>query len=238
MKTYYKTDLKQTYLILEGEEGEKEDYQISMLKGNEVPGILKTDVRYKDNQSHYYYDITGKTSFQVLHERMPLSYEDMKGLVSGLLHTIKTLQKYMLESNYLLLEPEYIFCDKDGFYFCYCPICEKDAKKEFHKLTEFFVREVHYQDEKGVQFAYHMHKATMEDNYSIEQIMEELIPEEKQGEELLEEEEEIVDYARQIEPQELEDILVEEKIDFWEPVKRLLEKKGITKGCKTNKIFL
>ena len=40
-------------MILEGEEGEKEDYQVVMLKENDIPGILKLDVRYLDNKSQY-----------------------------------------------------------------------------------------------------------------------------------------------------------------------------------------
>ncbi len=228
VKTYYKKDLQRTYLIVEGTEGAKEDYQIAMLKENDIPGILKMDVRYMDNRSHYYYDISGKTSFGVLHEKTNLSYEDMKQLVSELLHTIKVLQKYMLESRYILLEPEYIFCGKEGYFFCYYPSCEKDVKEEFHKLTEFFVREVNYKDEEGVQFAYTLHKATMEDNYSIEQIMEELIPQPDEETEIKEPEEPVVDYTRQMEEACLEEMMISEKIDFWEPVKRLLERRGIS----------
>ena len=61
-------------MILEGKEGEKEDYQVIMLKENDIPGILKLDVRYLDNISHYYYDISGKTSFKTLHEKINLNF--------------------------------------------------------------------------------------------------------------------------------------------------------------------
>ena len=43
-------------------------------------------------------------------------------------------------------------------------------------MTEFFVREVNYKDEDGVHFAYSMHKMTMEENYSIEEIMQKIVP--------------------------------------------------------------
>ena len=141
MKTYYKNDLKKAYLVLEGAEGEQEDYQIVMLRENDIEGILKTDVRYVDNQSHYQYDISGKTSFKTFHERINLSYDVMKNLVASLLQTIQTIRKYMLDANCILLEPEFIFCDQEKFYFCYYPPCQTDAKAAFHQLTEFFVRE-------------------------------------------------------------------------------------------------
>lgn len=223
MKTYYKNDLKRAYMILEGEEGDREDYQTVMLKENEIPGILNMDVRYVDNQSQYYYDISGKTSFKMLHEKVNLTLEDMKRLVNDLLQAIRILKKYMLDSKCLLLEPEYIFCTDDTYYFCYYPSCRQDICEEFHRLTEFFVREVNYKDEEGVRFAYTLHKATMEENYSIEEIMKNLIPETE------DEEQEVcdtpvVDYTERIESLSMEESIIEERDSMWETVRRFLER--------------
>lgn len=223
MKTYYKNDLKKAYLILEGEEGEKEDYQIEMLRENEIPGVLKTDVRYVDNVIHYHYDISGKVSFRAMHEKVNLTGEDMKHLVEQLLAAIKTLRKYMLDGNAILLEPEYIFCMKQQFFFCYYPSGQRELRAEFHKLTEFFVREVNYKDKEGVRFAYTLHKATMEENYSIEQILEELSCEEK--EEVKEVSAAPITYTERMENKALEEVLIAEKREMWEPVRKLLERK-------------
>lgn len=222
MKAYYKNDLKRAYLILEGVEKEAEDYQIHMLKENTIPGLLKTEIRYVDNVSQYYYDISGKVSLKAIHEKANLTYEEMKNLVYALLRTIKTIRKFMLEANCILLDPEYIYCEKEEFYFCYFPRCECELKEEFHRLTEYFVGEVDYKEKDGVHFAYSIHKASMEENYSIERIMNELT------EEILEEEKNekeipAVNYEASMEKQTIP--VVQEKKDFWEPVKRLLEKK-------------
>lgn len=221
MKTYYKNDLKKAYLILEGEEGEKEDYQIEMLKENEIAGILKTDVRYVDNVIQYHYDISGKVSFKAMHEKVNLTCEDMRHMVEQLLSAIKTLRKYMLDGNAILLDPEHIFCTKQQVFFCYYPSGQRELKTEFHKLTEFFVREVNYKDKEGVHFAYTLHKATMEENYSIEQILEELSCEEK--EEGVEKTP--ITYTERMENKALEEVLIAEKREMWEPVRKLLERK-------------
>lgn len=223
MKTYYKNDLKKAYLILEGEEGEKEDYQVVMLKENDVDGLLKTDVRYMDNRSYYHYDISGRTSFKTLHEKMDLSHEEMKRLVADLLQTIQNLRKYMLDANCILLEPEFIFSDPERFYFCYYPSCPTDVKHSFHRLTEFFVKEVNYKDEEGVHFAYTMHKMTMEENFSVEEIMQTLLPTAR--EESVEEiPVTVMNYTERMEHMMLSEDRVEEKNDLWEPVRKLLEK--------------
>lgn len=223
MKTYYKNDLKRAYMILEGTEGDREDYQIVMLKENEIPGILNMDVRYVDNQSQYYYDISGKTSFKILHEKVNLTLDDMRRLVNDLLQAIQILKKYMLDGKCLLLEPEYIFREDETYYFCYYPSCQQDIKEEFHRLTEFFVREVNYKDEEGVHFAYTLHKATMEENYSIEEIMKNLIPE-KEEEEQEDHDISIVDYTERMENMSLEESMIEERDSMWESVRKFLER--------------
>lgn len=225
MKACYKNDLKRAYLILEGVESEEEDYQIYMLRENEIPGLLKADIRYVDSTSQYYYDITGKSSLKAVHEKIKLSYEEIKSLIFALLRAIKTIRKYMLEGNCILLDPEYIYCEKEKYYFCYYPKCKTELKEEFHKLSEYFVCEADYRDEEGVQLAYNIHKATMEDNYSIERIMNELICEVEEEPE--EEETPLINYQESLaERQEKNpNIKIEEKREFWEPVKRLLERK-------------
>lgn len=223
MKTYYKNDLKKTYLILEGQDGEQEDYQANMLRENDIVGLLKMEVRHMDNQMHYHYDISGKTAFRTLYEKVNLGYEEMKRLVDNLLQTMQILRKFMLDANCILLEPEYIFCDSQRFYFCYYPPGREDAKEMFHQLTEFFVKAVDYKDEEGVHFAYTLHKMTMEENYSVEEIMQSLAPSENEE---VEEEIEIrvMDYTERMENMSLAESRIEEKNDLWEPVRKLLER--------------
>lgn len=216
MKSYYKNNLKQAELILTGEENEEEDFQSMMLQENEIPGLLKTKVRYIDNISHYHYDISGKMALAARYEKEKLRQDDIKRLIRQLLSTIKGIQKYMLEGRGILLDPHYIYCEKQQYLFCYYPPNHVEMKDEFHKLTEFFVKEVDYRDKEGVYLAYTLHKATMEEHYSIERIMEEIVQEK---------EEPIVNYQERIEEQAEKTPAVAERNEFWEPVKSLLDRK-------------
>ena len=57
-----------------------------------------------------------------------------------------------------------------------------DLCDEFHRLSEYFVSQVDYEEKEGVYMAYELHKATMEENYSLEKVVgrieEESAPEE------------------------------------------------------------
>ncbi len=220
MEIYYQTDLNKAFLIIEGEEYQEEDYRIQVLRDNYISGLVDMEVRYIDNAQKYYYDISGKTAVKQLFERTRPGFEEIKNLIESLLCVMRTLKQHMISSESLLLDAETIFYEKGKYWFCFCPAEKLELSERLHKLTEFLVREVDYRDEKGVHLAYVMHKATMEDNYSLEQIMEEFKQEillEDQGEE-----EPMVTYQSSALPQE--ESMVAEKKDWWESVKRLIEK--------------
>lgn len=215
METYYRNNLNGTYLVLEGECG-KEDFQTEMLQRNEIPGLLKTSVRYMDTKICYQYDISGKTSLKMMYEKEKLGHEAIKSLVNEILSAMKGISQFMLDGNKILLEPEYIFLENGRFWFCYYPLSETESKGTFHTLTEFFVREVDYQDREGVHLAYTLHKATMEENYSVEKIMEEALKEKEPT---------VVRYDERIEEEAERNIAIAEKREFWEPVRKLLDRK-------------
>ena len=220
MKVYYRNNLKRAYLVLKCEENMEDDFQNAMLKENHIPGLLRTSIKYINNTSEYYYDISGKISLKSLHEKEKLKYEDIKKLVNALLQVIQQAQKYMLEPNGILLDPEYIYCERGEYWFCYYPPCEQEVKEAFHRLTEFFVREVDYKDKEGVHLAYTLHKATMEEHYSVEKIMNEAFEEETEL---------VVRYDKRmeerVEEQLEENIAIAEEKGLWEPVRKLLERR-------------
>lgn len=216
MNIYYKSDLKKAYLILEGGESQREDYQVTMLQENQIPGLLHTDVRFVDNCMNFQYEVSGYTSLMALHEKAKLSYKEILHIVKELLHTIQNLQNYMLDVNHLLLDPEFIFCKKDTFAFCYYPVCTEEVQRSFRQLAEYFVREVDYQDEKGAHLAYTLHKETMANHYSIEEILEKFTEEDPEP---------VLDYVECMEETDLEENMIAEKVDMWDTIRKLLDRR-------------
>ena len=220
MKKFYTNNLKQAHLVLESEGGREEDFQVWMLRENDIPGLLRIQIKYIDEYTQYHYDISGKVSLKSMFEKRKLRCEEIKGIVNALLETMQEMRKYMLDSSKLIVDPEFIFCEKEQYYFCYHPASDEPLTEKFHGLTEFFVREVDYQDNEGVFMAYMLHKSTMEEHYSVEKIMQETLykKEEKQP----------VRYSEIIEkkleaPQGIDEVA--EKNEFWEPIKKLLARK-------------
>lgn len=174
MKTEYRRNLNATYLIIEVDEVYKEDYQMHMMEANDITGLLKVSGRGLNDQSRYHYEISGKVSVKAMYEKAKMEYNDVRELTLQLLQTIKAVQAYLLDENHLLLEPEYIFYEKNRFYFCYIPAESKVLAEELHRLTEYFINQIDYEDKQGIYLAYELHKLTMVENYSLEQVMDKI----------------------------------------------------------------
>lgn len=173
MKTTYRQDLNETYLQVEMPLPYHEDYQISMLQLNHIDGLLAVFPKGIDGKSYYSYEVGGLVSMKTQYDKMKIEREDMEQFIRQLVQTIRAVKNHMLDAHRLLLSPEYIFCKGDRFYFCYLPVDYQKLYQSFHQLTEYFVSQVNYEKTDAVRLAVELHKASMEENYEIEQILEE-----------------------------------------------------------------
>ncbi len=168
----YETKLNKVYLHLVVDKEYQEDYQMPMLRQNQIAGVLAAEGCFVEGKSRYTYEVGGFSSMKAMHEKTAMKEGTIRDVVSGLLAVTESLQEYLLNPNCLLLEPEYIFYRDGQWYFCYFPEMELDLGKSFHQLTEYFVRTLDYGDTEGIFLAYELHKATLQEHYDLRQIME------------------------------------------------------------------
>ena len=152
-----------------------EDYQNKMLEENQVEGLLEMHGRGMDDKSCYDYDVSGKVSMRALYEKHTMSGEEIKILLKSILRVVKEVERYLLNVNCILMDPEYIFYTEEKYYFCYYPPKEKSLWEGFHHLSEYLVKCADYQDKECVQIVFLLHKETMKENYSLEQIIKECV---------------------------------------------------------------
>lgn len=60
MNIRYKREMRHNYLILEAEKEKQENFEIRMLTGNSIEGLLKFRVKDEEEGQYYYYEITSK----------------------------------------------------------------------------------------------------------------------------------------------------------------------------------
>ncbi len=215
----------------------KEDYQVRMLKANDLEGILKMGGRGINETSYYDYDVSGKISMKAMFERSKISAEDIKMFLQNLKMAVKEVETFLLNIHCILLKPEYIFYEEGRFFFCYYPLAKQDLWEEFHVLTEYFVKQADYQEEDCVNLVFLLHKKTMDENYSLEKLTaecmqtgvgQEKMPGEPEEEDCEpgEEPEDSYELARRdwITEREMSGSLMRETENLWMPVKRFLDR--------------
>ncbi len=215
----------------------KEDYQVRMLKANDLEGILKMGGRGVNESSYYDYDVSGKISMKAMFERSKIRAEDIKMFLQNLKMAVKEVETFLLNMHCILLKPEYIFYEEGRFFFCYYPLAKQDLWEEFHVLTEYFVKQADYQEEDCVNLVFLLHKKTMDENYSLEKltaecmqigVRQEGMPEglEEEDCEPGEEPEDSYELARRdwITEREMSGSLMRETENLWMPVKRFLDR--------------
>ena len=217
-------------ITIEEAEPYTEDYQNRMLEENYVEGLLEMSGRGMDDKSCYDYDVSGKVSMKALYEKHTISGEEIKRLLKSILSVVKEVERYLLDVNHILMDPEYIFYAEEKYYFCYYPPGNKSLWEGFHHLSEYLVKCADYQDQECVQMIFLLHQETMKENYSLEQIIRECIKEEE--EEQIEKTEETDDkyaFDREehdwIASQEMGSTILRETENLWTPMKRFLHKR-------------
>ena len=213
-----------------------EDYQNRMLEENEIPELLKMNGRGMDDKSCYDYDVSGKVSMKALYEKHSMNGEEIKILLKNILNVVKEVERYLLDVNCILMDPEYIFYAEDQYYFCYYPPGNQSLWISFHQLSEYLVKCADYQDQECVRIVFLLHPETMKENYSLECIIKECIKEEEKeiqkihvAEKDLERDEAKIVFDRAehdwIASQEIGSTILRETDNLWTPVKRFLHKR-------------
>lgn len=172
IRTEFEEKLNQSNLHIYMEGAYKEDYQMQMLGQNAIYGILPVEGCEIEGKACYTYDIVGMKAMKSKYEKGGMGKAEIAGMIKQLLKVIENLQEYMLNPDCLVLEPEYIFYKKEQCYFCYLPEKKEKLKPAFHELTEYFLKTLDYDDTEGIFLAYELHKATLQEHYDLQQIME------------------------------------------------------------------
>ena len=112
MYAEYKRDVSHNYLILREEEKvNTASYQVRMLTGNVIPSILKCRLQGLDGNLLFYYDITSRQSLASFYEQRKFHRKDLHMLFGGFIRVMEEMAEFLMNTDQLLLCPEYIFLD-------------------------------------------------------------------------------------------------------------------------------
>lgn len=175
----YQRDLNHNYMIVKAKKQEYEGFSDRIFQENQIPGFLSCQFRSFDGCLYFYYEISGKQSLAQLFHKRKLAKEELLRIIIGLRDNQKMTEAFLLDFRKVLLLPQYLYTDFNAthLYFCYYPDCQEENSLE--ALGNFILENVDYQDQKAVELAYSFHREIMEENVSLEQLVEHITEEKK-----------------------------------------------------------
>ena len=175
MYAEYKRDVSHNYLILREEEKvNTASYQVRMLTGNVIPSILKCRLQGLDGNLLFYYDITSRQSLASFYEQRKFHSKDLHMLFGGFIRVMEEMAEFLMNTDQLLLCPEYIFLDieKREVRFCCLPDYHHPIQEQFRELTEYLLPRLDHEDPLAVSMGYGVYRKAMETGFQLEHIKE------------------------------------------------------------------
>lgn len=171
MEIWYKRSMSENYMVISGTELQTgETYQIRMLLENQVPGLLPCKIQKMNGDEFFYYEITGCQSLQNLFEKRKFGYKELEELFLGVFRIMERLDEYLLNRDFLLLQPSCIFRNQgdNGYCFVWVPFVHGSIEMEFRQLTEYLLPKIDHTDKQAVTLGYGVYKESMEANLKMD----------------------------------------------------------------------
>lgn len=152
----------------------KECYRSKMLKSNKLDHFLTYDTQNINGTVQFTYDISSKQSIYSFYENSDIDYETIRHLIMSLKAALDTLTNYLLEPDYIVLEPKMIYMNiaTKTLYFCYCPGEKNNFYESLNSLICYILSKINHEDANSIILAYSLQQQSLNTNYTFDDLME------------------------------------------------------------------
>lgn len=137
------------------------EYEETVMKNNKCDALLPFDIRRVDDESYYYFKISGYISLKEKMGQKSNSVVEFQEIYEKIFQAVEEVEEYLLPSENILLESETTFYEegKKKIYFCYVPGMERNLMQQLLDLTEEFLEVINYEDKELVELLYQVHES-------------------------------------------------------------------------------
>lgn len=171
MEVFYKRSMDNSYMVIGGTDiSTEETYQSRMLAENRIPGLLPCKIQKLNGDKLFYYEITGCQSLQNLFEKRKFGRQELEDLFISVLRMMECLDEYLMNRDFLLLQPSCIFQNNENntYSFVWIPVRQGKMELEFRQLTEYILPKIDHTDQEAVTLGYRVYKESVEPNIRME----------------------------------------------------------------------
>lgn len=87
------------------------EFQVDMVRNNQIPGLLPLEMRRADDKTQLYYDVTGKWRLKDILDNREFSGSEFTALVEKFIQTLIGSEAYLLDLSQFVMDEEHIFLD-------------------------------------------------------------------------------------------------------------------------------
>lgn len=167
------SEMSGNHLLLTSDSVAGEEYENKMFRYNNIKGFLPFSVNSINNKITYQYGIGEYESLTTAFGGKEFFIKDIKFILSWIETAGNLCGEYLLNRDYILLNPEYIYMTGEELGFCYYPDTENSFNKGMRKLMEYILERLNHDNPEEVMIAYSIYQKVLKNNYTIESLMEE-----------------------------------------------------------------
>ncbi|MCD8329070.1 MAG: FHA domain-containing protein [Lachnospiraceae bacterium] len=173
MEVRYRRELNETYMIL-GEEGPCEEFAREILRANRLEGLMPLSVRETNGTCQYYFQITQGCSLARRLSQRPITFAEIRQFLLRLSRTLEGMERYLLEVNHLILDPEMIYVGREfsQAVFCCHPAFSGDFFRQLGDLMQYFLNKLDHTDPGEVEAAYELFEISQQECFRFEDMLE------------------------------------------------------------------
>lgn len=161
MKAEYKREMNRNYLVLTQP---TDNYEIEMICNNSIDGFARVKKIEWDDEKYLYYDVTARQPIDKAFSKRKIGMQEMQEILYALDNIAKETKRFLLDSNNVLISPEYIFWDmkEDKIEWVFYPGNSIYTMNEF---AEFILERMDTSDTEVVKMAYELYRRVKDTPY-------------------------------------------------------------------------
>ncbi len=171
MQIEFKKDIQGHFMIIKPEGVDTNSYRFRMMLENSVDGLLPCMLSNIDGKETIKYNISGKIPLTDYLREYTAGERTLEKLLRRLVTIIESLQMYLIGSECILLEPEYVFASDNGeFYFVVYPHPLGSFSKNMLPLSELLIAKMPHNNQRAAAISYNLYQSCISECLSSEKI--------------------------------------------------------------------
>lgn len=149
-------------------------YEYGILGKNRIPGLLSFQIAHQDEQTEFWYDISGRNSLENWGKIYRPGVDFLRKFMAALQAVLNQTGEYLLDADGISLLPEHIFTDtkESEIAFCYLPFEKAAFGDSLRSFMEYYLSHMEHGNGEDTQKCYEVYEKCQEEHTSIEELLQ------------------------------------------------------------------